>query len=77
MNLTEILNRDVKQSFHINEYEAVIKEYIYKRKGINVEVNLEKTYGLLPNEFHLALLHNNLPHIIKMFDKASKYLREN
>ena len=44
MSIGEIINRDSKVSFEISELIYVVEEYIYKRKGRKVVINLQKPF---------------------------------
>lgn len=67
MDITEIINRKITEPFDVDELCFVIEHYIYVRKNQSVKLNQEL--------FVVNPISNIL--LLKCFDIASKYLREN
>lgn len=67
MDINEIINRDIQEEFHIEEYCFVLEHYIFRRKGVNVHIDRNQ-FTISP--FSVLAIQN-------CFDKASKWLKEN
>jgi len=77
MNLQEIVNRKITEPFSTEEIGYCIQSYIKDTKGINTEVNLERTLSLMPQQFHIMYMNEQLPRILFVFDKVRKYYKPN
>ena len=77
MNLQEIVNRKITEPFSTEEIGYCIQSYIKDTKGVNTEVNLERTLSVMPKQFHIMYMNEQLPMILYIFDKVRNYYKAN
>lgn len=77
MNLKEIVNRRITEPFSLSEISYCIENYINKKKGTNIQVNLERDIVNMSHPIAVWYLQNNMNNILNLFDKSREYLKDN
>lgn len=72
MNILEIVKRKSGSKFRLEEVCFVVAEYIREKKGVNVDINLEKNFNRRSLSFSI-MYQNQLKKLYNAFDIASEY----
>ncbi len=72
MNILEIVKRKSGSKFRLEEVCFVVAEYIREKKGVNVDINLEKNFNRRSLSFSI-MYQNQLKKLYDAFDIASEY----
>ncbi len=72
MNILEIVKRKSGSKFRLEEVCFVVAEYIREKKGVNVDINLEKNFNRRSLSFSI-MYQNQLKKLYNAFDIASDY----
>lgn len=69
MNIDEILKRPSPANYTIEELEYAVSEYIFKKKGQRVEVNIRKDLpkDMVLNQFQIMKLHKQHTDLMSAF----------
>lgn len=72
MNILEIVKRKTGSKFQLEEVVFVVAEYIKEKKGVNVDINLEKGVNRRSPLFSM-MYQDQLKKLYDAFDIASDY----
>jgi hypothetical protein len=72
MNILEIVKRKAGSKFQLEEVVFVVAEYIKEKKGVNVDINLEKGVNRRSPLFSM-MYQDQLKKLYDAFDIASDY----
>jgi hypothetical protein len=72
VNILEIVKRKTGSKFQLEEVVFVVAEYIKEKKGVNVDINLEKGVNRRSPLFSM-MYQDQLKKLYDAFDIASDY----